>query len=251
MGFTKTYTRGAIMNMSYLKLFVAVVFAAVLPGCATTLMTEQQIKMETSPVLGVPVNEMFILQKHPSFDKLIYTVKVKSGFEYICNIYSSDIGPDKKLINPPTCIKMDKQVAQAPTFQNERLFPKSSQKINHLITKTKGEYLNQQIERATPFILDFIPRVACLPDSYLTNMNFLPRYTTDVSSNGNFTAPVIGMKYHDKYRCITVAKIYDWKSIAKNAISFSVLYIAEDSNESRVQYMQLVEQPDGIWLAQF
>lgn len=127
----------------------------------------------------------------------------------------------------------------------------SGHHVASLIKKTNDIRLNRQIEGATPFLVEFLPRIACVRDPNTEVMNLLPRYMTSDSFRNRFVHPLFAMRYHDKRRCLSIERISDWKSLAKNAVSVSVLFSADDSGESSLTSFTLIEQPDGSWLGQF
>lgn len=59
--------------------------------------------------------------------------------------------------------------------------------------------------------------------------------------------PMTYTKYHNKNQCLSVAKIQGWRVPALNALQFEVLYLADDSGETRKENYQIVRQPDGEW----
>lgn len=219
-----------------------------LTGCATLLISDQEIVSETAEVLKVLPSEVTIYNRQAVAAKVLYTARTKVGNEYNCLINAGDYRPYKKLVNPPRCIQAG-QNPQVPT--NGGSNTPSNNQLANLINKTKDARLNKQIEGATPFLQEFLPRIACIRDPYDETRNLLPRYTTSDSANHTFVAPMLAMQYHNKHRCLKVERISDWKSLAKNAISLSVLFVADDSEESRLLQLKLIEQPDGSWLARF
>lgn len=222
----------------------------VLNGCATLLISDQEIVSETAEVLKVLPSEVTIYNRQAVAAKVLYTARTKAGNEYNCLINAGDYRLYKKLVNPPRCIQAG-QNPQVPTNGGSNTGTPSNNQLANLINKTKDARLNKQIEGATPFLQEFLPRIACIRDPYDETRNLLPRYTTSDSANHTFVAPMFAMQYHNKQRCLKVERISDWKSLAKNAISLSVLFVADDSEESRLLQLKLIEQPDGSWLARF
>ncbi len=119
------------------------------------------------------------------------------------------------------------------------------------IKKTRDPRLNKQIDSTIPFLTEFLPQIACIKDRFYEHGKILPRYTTADSANQLFMVPMAPMNYHNPNTCLGVERISDWKKPAKNALSLTVLFVAEDSGESNRLYMTLIRQNDGSWLARF
>lgn len=60
--------------------------------------------------------------------------------------------------------------------------------------------------------------------------------------------PMSYTPYHNKAACLSVARIHGWKMQALNALSFEVVYLADDSGETIKMDHEVVKQPDGAWL---
>ena len=60
-------------------------------------------------------------------------------------------------------------------------------------------------------------------------------------------APVVGMKYHDKGKCVSVQTIDQWAMPALNALTFRVVYFAEDSGEVKNFTYLFKKVDDGSW----
>lgn len=60
--------------------------------------------------------------------------------------------------------------------------------------------------------------------------------------------PMAYTPYHNKAACLSVARVHGWKMQALNALSFEVVYLADDSGETVKADHEVVKQPDGAWL---
>jgi len=71
------------------------------------------------------------------------------------------------------------------------------------------------------------------------------------SSGGNFTNfpqnPWL-FSHHDSAQCVNVQRIKNWRASAKNALSFSVMYVSEQSGESFEYQYEIQKQLDDVWL---
>jgi hypothetical protein len=107
--------------------------------------------------------------------------------------------------------------------------------------------LQVKITEASKTIQPFLERRACITEwKASSSLNIYAAPGANFANNG---APMVfGFQYHDKAQCLTVAKVQGWKSPALNALQFEVLYLAEDSAETKKENHELVKQTDGEWL---
>lgn len=61
--------------------------------------------------------------------------------------------------------------------------------------------------------------------------------------NANFL-----MTHHSSSLCLDVQRVDAWKLEARNAFSFRVQYVSEQSGESSERFFTLTRQPDGVWM---
>lgn len=61
--------------------------------------------------------------------------------------------------------------------------------------------------------------------------------------NANFL-----MNHHSPSLCLDVQRVDGWKLEARNAFSFRVQYLSEQSGESSERFFTLTRQPDGVWM---
>lgn len=58
------------------------------------------------------------------------------------------------------------------------------------------------------------------------------------------------MQYHNRSQCVDVQRVDAWKVEARNAFSFRVQFVSEQSGESEEAFFTLSKQPDGVWMIQ-
>lgn len=63
-----------------------------------------------------------------------------------------------------------------------------------------------------------------------------------------FASPMVNLTYHDKNACLSVERVDNFKSVAKNAISFRVVFVSDSSGESKNLNYTMIRQADGEWL---
>jgi len=103
--------------------------------------------------------------------------------------------------------------------------------------------MSAALAEATPNIKEVIEKRAC------GTINGAGIYTAPGRGPLDFfPTPMTATNYHNKGACMTVVRIHGWQMRALNALSFEVVYLAEDSGESTKQAHQVVKQPDGAWL---
>lgn len=56
------------------------------------------------------------------------------------------------------------------------------------------------------------------------------------------------MRHHSVSLCLDVQRVDAWKLEARNAFSFRVQYVSEQSGESNERYFTLTRQPDNVWM---
>ena len=113
-----------------------------------------------------------------------------------------------------------------------------------IIKPVSDAKLAAMIAEASPVISEVISKLACLK-SYSNTL--FPRYFVP-GDNGGVLAPMGNLKYHNNTLCLTVERFQAWQARALNALTFQVLYIAEDSGESVTRDYTVIKQPDGLWL---
>ncbi len=60
----------------------------------------------------------------------------------------------------------------------------------------------------------------------------------------------MNMQYHNRSQCVDVQRVDAWKVEARNAFSFRVQFVSEQSGESQEAFFTLSKQPDGVWMIQ-
>jgi hypothetical protein len=110
--------------------------------------------------------------------------------------------------------------------------------------------LAAMIADAAPTIKDFISRESCLQQNKMDYAKFVNLFTIYAAPEKHLyiISPLNQTPYHNKAACLSVARIQGWQALAKNALKFEVIYLAEDSDESARTSHEMVKQPDGTWL---
>ena len=77
----------------------------------------------------------------------------------------------------------------------------------------------------------------------------LGRYVMpDMTPEFVFASPMYSLQHHDKSQCLDIDRIDNFKTIAKNAISFRTVFVSPSSGESKVLDYTMTRQADGEWL---
>nr|WP_273264915.1 hypothetical protein [Pseudomonas sp.] len=124
--------------------------------------------------------------------------------------------------------------------QEQELKIKSS-----LATRTNDNAINQAIAEASPVIENFAKAESCI-NNHLDSS--LEMYTAPGGKMNTSYAPMMPMRYHDRSKCVSVAKIQGWFMPAKNALQFEIVYISEISGEVQKRGHEVVKQTNGEWL---
>lgn len=115
--------------------------------------------------------------------------------------------------------------------------------LQALQSNLSDKRISAALAEATPTIKTVIEKRAC------GTVDGVGIYAAPGKGRWDFIpSPMEVTRYHNKGACMTVARIHGWQMQALNALSFEVVYLAEDSGESTKQAHQLVKQPDGAWL---
>ena len=159
---------------------------------------------------------------------------------------SGSVGAASKANEPATSANTGSTPLQLPGVA--MITPTQQSKIaKELGKKIAQKDLQTKIAEASKTIQPFLEKRACITEWKASSS--LDIYAAAGYSFSNTGAPMVfGFQYHDKARCLTIAKIQGWKSPALNALQFEVLYLAEDSAETKKENHELVKQPDGEWL---
>lgn len=117
-----------------------------------------------------------------------------------------------------------------------------------LTFKSQNRELVQAVSEAAPVIKNFLRTNACIPGYNGSALNLYAAPGKSYSSYGYIGAPMPLMRYHHKSICASVIRVHDWKMPARNALSFEVVYHADDSGETVKGHHVLVKQPSNEWL---
>ncbi len=77
---------------------------------------------------------------------------------------------------------------------------------------------------------------------------YLNRHSAPNASGDIYLDPMYTMDHHPKSQCLTVDRVDDLKSTAKNAIAFRVIFVSDASGESKSLNYEMERQPDNTWL---
>jgi hypothetical protein len=77
---------------------------------------------------------------------------------------------------------------------------------------------------------------------------YLGDYQVPGTGNAYYLAAMNATHYHDRSQCLTIRRISSVQQASADTLSFRVLFVADDSNESADRTFGMVRQPDGRWL---
>ena len=128
--------------------------------------------------------------------------------------------------------------------------PEQQQALRREVSKSvPNDPLRALVADATPAIIAFIDKTACLAD--YTGASALNEHAApgvDLGSYYTSMRPMRGMQYHNKAACLTVTRIHGWSAPANNALKFEVIYRVDDSGETNKLAHEVIRQSDGTWL---
>ena len=116
--------------------------------------------------------------------------------------------------------------------------------LNTALTyKASNTQLKQAITEAKPVIYQFLEVASCQLTGRGTYLNGVARITS--SERDHFVA-MYKPSNHPEGKCLNVERVDSWEMVAKNAFDFRVLFVSEESGESRIGIMGMRKE-DGEW----
>lgn len=115
----------------------------------------------------------------------------------------------------------------------------------NLSIKTNDNAINQAIAESSSVIESFAKAESCINNHRDSSLEL---YTAPGGRMNTSYAPMMSMKYHDRSKCVTVAKLQGWSMPARNALQFEIVYVSEISGEVKKRGHEVVKQPNGEWL---
>lgn len=115
----------------------------------------------------------------------------------------------------------------------------------NLNIKTNDNAINQAIAESSSVIESFAKAESCINNHLDSSLEL---YTAPGGRMNTSYAPMMSMKYHDRSKCVTVAKLQGWFMPARNALQFEIVYVSEMSGEVKKRGHEVVKQPNGEWL---
>lgn len=129
-----------------------------------------------------------------------------------------------------------------PIFNAPQLTAQQQASLLQALQGQQGDKrVGQSVREATPTIRAVLEKRAC-------NSSAGSRVFTAPGREFASPLPMAYTPYHNKAACLSVARIHGWKMQALNALSFEVVYLADDSGETVKADHEVVKQPDGAWL---
>lgn len=129
--------------------------------------------------------------------------------------------------------------------------PEQSKAVETALLKSiPNDRIRDMVKDAAPTIVAVAERVSCLSND--TGRSALAEFAAPNKSNFIYLNYPMhfagGTKYHDKAFCMTVLRISGWQAPANNALSYEIMFKAEDSGETKSLNHEIVRQSDGSWL---
>jgi len=88
--------------LTWKRLVLAALAALAVSGCQTTMLSDDRLASTTAGALGVPENDVTILDRRSDPMNTFYTAKTKDNKVYACTISGGGL-LSMGLVNPPTC----------------------------------------------------------------------------------------------------------------------------------------------------
>ena len=114
--------------------------------------------------------------------------------------------------------------------------------INSALTyKASNAQLKQAITEAKPVIYQFLEAASCQ-----FGRNRITGVAKITSSERDYFVSMFKPANHPEGKCLNVERVDSWEMVAKNAFEFRVLFVSEESGESKVAIMGMRKE-DGEW----
>jgi hypothetical protein len=126
--------------------------------------------------------------------------------------------------------------AELSEVQKQQLTKQLNPKITNSQIKT-------MMAEASPTVEKVLAMTACFYPG-----NSFGAYQSSGGNLFSFSSNPWLLKHHDSTRCVNVQRIKDWKASAKNALTFNVMYVSDESGESFEQKYEIQKQLDDVWL---
>ncbi len=152
-------------------------------------------------------------------------------------------------------VQQGSAVSTAPTAPVQRRYPNTAAitpeqlaRIGVELPKNATDLRTKtMVDEASATIRDMIERLSCMQNA--NNAAWMNATMVPGAGMGYyFSAPLPRARYHNQSACMTVTRVQGWSSPALNALSFEVVYVADDSGESSKTRHEMIKQPDGTWL---
>ena len=155
------------------------------------------------------------------------------------------IGGEPANVDSPPDVKIAENTATPSAPPRAELSEVQKQQLNkQLNPKKMNTQLKVMIAEASPTVEKVLTMTACY---YLGN-SFGAYQSSGGGNLFSFSSNPWLLKHHDSTRCVNVQRIKDWKSSAKNALTFNVMYVSDESGESFEQKYEIQKQLDDVWL---
>jgi hypothetical protein len=126
--------------------------------------------------------------------------------------------------------------------------PAQEDSINQALhSKIKNQQTAAAVAEANETIAEFMKIESCISGYNATPLNKFAA-PGKVYPAFNYIGLMPMMKFHSKSSCLTVSKIHGFEMPAKNALSFEVVFAADDSGDIAKRHYTLQKQDDGSWL---
>jgi len=88
--------------MSKKSIAITLALASFTTGCATQLLSDERLRVNTAGALGTSPDELVITERREQLPNTFYTAKTKSGKVYLCTVNGGSLLA-AGMVNAPQC----------------------------------------------------------------------------------------------------------------------------------------------------
>ena len=141
--------------------------------------------------------------------------------------------------------KPNPAVAQPQTVGRAAFTPEQAQHFNaELSKKITNLKLAALVQDASPTTQKVIGMEAC----FYPSANYAPYGLSAVGEGADGYHFKYKLRHHDNAQCLSVQRMSNWKATALNALSFTTVFVSDQSGESLSVDHEMQKETDGTWL---
>ncbi|MEC7119462.1 MAG: hypothetical protein VXW65_06135 [Pseudomonadota bacterium] len=107
--------------------------------------------------------------------------------------------------------------------------------------------MQRAVSEASPNIVGILRNLSCASGSSWVS-NHVGRYAASSQVGGFVSIPMNKIESHRPTECLTVQRINEWALSSENTLSFRVMFISDQNDQTAGAFFQMAKQQNGEWL---